>query len=77
MIGDIIQDQHGGWLYRDNGDGTLDSLSDVGGETPATAGKAALTDLRTPVVLVRDGQPTGDGDRLAARVATVMARRYA
>jgi hypothetical protein len=75
MIGDIIQDRTG-WFFRDNGD-SLDSLSDVGGETPATALKVAITDLRQPVVLVRNGQATGDGDPLATRVATVMARRYA
>jgi hypothetical protein len=77
MIGDIVQDQQGGWFYRDNGDGTLDSLSDRGGESPAAASKAAIGDLTRPVVLVRDGQPTGDGDPLARRVAAVMARRYA
>lgn len=77
MTGDIIQDQHGGWFYRDNGDGTADSLSDVGGEAPATAPKVTLVDLRQPVLLVRNGRPTGDGDPVASRVATVMARRYA
>ncbi len=69
MIGDIIQDQQGGWFYRDNGDGTLVNLSE--------SGKATSADLRQPIVLVRNGQPTGNGDRLAARVAAVMARRYA
>ncbi len=77
MRGDIIQDTQGGWFYRDNGDGTADSLSDVGGATPASATKVSLTELTTPVTLVREGQPTGTGDRLAARVAVVMARRYA
>ncbi len=77
MTGDIIQDLQGGWFYRDNGDGTLDSLSDVGGESPASAPKTDFEALAQPVVLVRGGQPTGGGDPLARRVATVMARRYA
>lgn len=77
MTGDIIQDVQGGWFYRDNGDGTLDSLSDVGGATPATAVKVKADALARPVTLIADGQPTGAGDPLATRVAGVMARRYA
>lgn len=77
MRGDIIQDQNGGWFYRDNGNGTLDNLSDVGGSNPSTARKADATAIRMPVVLVRDGKATGHGDTLATRVAVVMARRYA
>lgn len=77
MLGDIIQDQLGGKFYRDNGNGSLDNLSDVGGSSPTTARKTTIAKLRQPLVLVRDGQPTGDGDPLATRVAVSMARRYA
>lgn len=70
MLGDILQDQSG-WFFRDNGDGTYDSLSADG--TPrvdASAMRGATT------VLVRSGAATGEGDRLAARVAVTLARRY-
>lgn len=77
MLGDIIQDHNDGWFYRDNGDGTLDNLSALGGSGPDTAEKTTLDNLHTPVVLVRDGRPTGDGDDLASRIAVRMARRYA
>lgn len=70
QLGDIVQDQQGGWFYRDNGDGTYDNLSYVGD-------KATLADLRKPLVLVSDGVATGHGDALATRVALVLARRYA
>ena len=69
MRGDIIQDQANGWFYHDNGDGTGDNLSEEG---PAT-----LSTLKRPLVLVRNGQPTGQGDRVAVKVATILAARYA
>lgn len=77
MTGDIIQDVQGGWFYRDNGDGTLDSLSDVGGATPSTALKVRPNAIAQPVTLITAGRPTGAGDPLATRVAGIMARRYA
>jgi hypothetical protein len=70
--GDIIQDQATGWFYRDNGDGSLVSLSDHGSPT---VGPDAMSE--TTCVLVRDGAVTGTGDPLAARVAVVLARRFA
>lgn len=73
----ILQDTANGWFYRDNGDGTFDSLSDEGGATPTTARKVTGDAIRKPVTLVQDGVPTGLGDALATRVAVVMARRYA
>lgn len=70
MRGDIIQDQTG-WFFRDNGNGTLDSLSAKGSPTVTTKAIKGQS-----VVLVRDNTPTGNGDRLAARVAVTLARRY-
>jgi hypothetical protein len=78
MIGDIVQDQQDGWFFRDNGDGTLDDLSDpAGGCTPETSPKVTTKRLRRPVVLYRNGALTGVGDPLAGRVAAMLARRYA
>jgi hypothetical protein len=62
MTGDIAQDRYG-WFFHDNGDGTYDNLSGDG---------EPHGDL---TVLVRDGEPTGDGDPLATRVAVMMAKR--
>jgi hypothetical protein len=69
MRGDIAQDRWGGF-FRDNGDGSYDALSE---------GDRALkvNTVDRPVVLVRDGAATGDGDPLAARVAVALARQYA
>lgn len=70
MVGDILHDATG-WFFRDNGDGTYDNLSADG------APRVDASALRgAPIVLVRNGTPTGDGDPLAARVAVVLARRY-
>lgn len=77
QAGDVVQDQASGWFYRCNGDGSYDSLSDVGGHRPATAVKVGADAIARPVRLVRDGAATGDGDPLAVRMALVMARRYA
>jgi hypothetical protein len=72
MRGDIIQDQFG-WFFRDNGDGTLDDLS-----KPSKNGTPKITFVEGPTqILIRDNKPTGAGDRLAVRVATTLARRYA
>jgi hypothetical protein len=76
MRGDIIHDQRG-WFYRDNGNHTADVLSAEGGASPTTAQKLPVTSITAPVVLVRNDAPTGNGDKLAARVAVVLARRYA
>lgn len=70
MRGDIIQDSFG-WFFRDNGDDTYDSLSANG--TPKVSADAMSGKT---VVLVRNGVATGAGDRLAARVAVGMAKRY-
>lgn len=70
MLGDILQGQFG-HFFRDNADGTCDALSSDG--TP----KVDTSTIGATATLVRDGKPTGEGDRLAARVAVVLARRYA
>lgn len=72
MRGDIIRDRRG-WFFHDNGGGTLDNLSESNpDETPKK-----VTSVPGPtVILVRDGQPTGEGDPLARRVALVLAKRY-
>jgi hypothetical protein len=75
MQGDIIQDRRDGWFYRDNGDGTLDSLSGEGDSSGATAKKVARAAIRLPVVLFSGGEATQLGDPLATRVAVVLARR--
>jgi len=82
MYGDITQDHVGGWFYRDNGDGTFKSLSDGrrNGETtgsPWTYRTVTRDTLRRPVVLIRNGQPTGHGDPTATKVAAVLHRRFA
>lgn len=76
MQGDITQDQWG-WFYRDNGDGTHDSLS-AETATPTNLVKVTRGDIPGHlVVLVRHNQLTGAGDPLAARLALqVLARRY-
>lgn len=81
MRGDIVQNK-AGWFFRDNGDGTFDSLSQTTSTyDPAnrtnTLASPTVTVVDQPVVLVRNGAVTGEGDRLAVRVAVVMARRYA
>lgn len=77
MIGDIIQDQQDGWFYRDNGDGTFDDLSETNYPDGQRPPRVSPSRVRVPIVLVRDGQPTGNGDRMMARVAVTMASRYA
>jgi hypothetical protein len=77
MLGDIIQDQANGWFYRDNGDGTYDDLSETNIPDSAPPPRVNPNRVRKPILLVRDGKPTGDGDPMMTRVATVMARRYA
>lgn len=57
----ILQDKWG-YFWRDEGDGNVASLSDDQGTIPRTT-------LASPIVIVQDGQPTGNGDRLATRVA--------
>jgi hypothetical protein len=81
MRGDISQDAKG-HFFRDNGDGTSDALSlttstyDKASKT-STLSAPKVTAVDSPVVLVRDGAPTGAGDKLAARIAVGLARRYA
>jgi hypothetical protein len=75
MIGDILQSRFG-WFFRDNGDGTFASLSNPTSHIDGVFTYSTVTEVEDPMVLVRDGQLTGDGDRLAARVAMTLNARF-
>lgn len=60
----ILQDKWG-YFWRVDGQAAT-SLSDDQGTVP-------LSTLASPVAIIKDGQPTGDGDKLATRIALHMA----
>lgn len=70
MTGDMIQDRWGSF-FRNNGNGTADCFDTM----PATT--VPVTSIDDGRLLIRDGQPTGLGDRMAVRVADMLAKRYA
>lgn len=76
MLGDVIQSKIG-WFYRDNGDSTFDSMSELD-ETTGTPLVTAAAIQQPATVIVRSGVPTGDGDPHAARLAAFLVKkRYA
>lgn len=76
MRNDMIQNSRGGWFYRDRGDGTADSLSEMtdSGVTPIVP----ISEIPgAATVLVRDRKLTGNGDLPAARLALfLLNKRY-
>ena len=76
MLGDMIQDRWG-WHFRDNGDGSADSLSAPRGDNDPVP-LVPVAEIEAPVVLLRNGEPTGDGADLSTRLALFLHRkRYA
>lgn len=78
MIGDIIQTRTGQFL-RDNGNGTFDDLSNPDGACIDTMTYPKVRQPAEYLLLVRDGISATNHPhlRLAAKVAVVLARRYA
>lgn len=74
--GDIIQSRNG-WFFRVLDDGTVQSLSDPIRATPFAYRTLPLAEVGPYLILVRDNQPTTEGDQTARKVAQVLARRFA
>lgn len=73
--GDIIQSRYG-WFFRILDDGTVQSLSDPISSTPFAYRVIPLAEVGPYLILVRDDQPTTEGDPTARKVAQVLARRF-